>query len=257
MAVTHWIWLRGLAREARHHGELVHYFKKLKPQVEVFCLDLPGFGRRFQESSPTSIHEIRVKVANEMANIETKYESESAIPKWGIMAMSLGGMVTLDWISVLGNPFVQAVVVNSSALGLGLPVFGGRLRYTSLPPLIKTSISLKQLDKERAIWPMISNRPLHEDTIKKWAQYFREYPYTTPNVVKQLSAGIKFKAPSALYTPTLFISSTEDQMVSSQCTHELAKKYGMPELIHPWAGHDVALDDPEWLAHELAKLSAQ
>jgi len=51
----------------------------------------------------------------------------------------------------------------------------------------------------------------------------------------------------------LFVSEN-DHFVSSSCSKNLAKSWGCELHIHPWAGHDLPLDDPDWIIEHLRQL---
>jgi len=48
-------------------------------------------------------------------------------------------------------------------------------------------------------------------------------------------------------TPTLLLASAGDQLVSLKCSQALAAAWQCPIQTHPWAGHDLPLDDPPWV----------
>jgi hypothetical protein len=38
-----------------------------------------------------------------------------------------------------------------------------------------------------------------------------------------------------------------DQMVNPECSQQLAEHWNLPLYTHPSAGHDVFIDDPQWV----------
>ena len=42
-------------------------------------------------------------------------------------------------------------------------------------------------------------------------------------------------------------SNDADRLVNPHCSVRLATAWGVPHARHPWAGHDLPHDDPQWL----------
>ena len=84
-----WIFLRGLAREARHWGTFIEQFQKTFSQDQVFTIDLPGVGENKNEISPKSIHGMMKKVRKRAMQKSDKNE-------FHVFATSLGD--TKDYI---------------------------------------------------------------------------------------------------------------------------------------------------------------
>ena len=49
-----WLFLRGLARDARHWGPFPHIFEERVPEAKVFTLDLAGMGTERRRNAPIS-----------------------------------------------------------------------------------------------------------------------------------------------------------------------------------------------------------
>jgi pimeloyl-ACP methyl ester carboxylesterase len=125
-----WLLIRGLSRDARHWGPFPPTFAE-GLGVEVQTIDPPGFGTQVTRTSPSSIAEITNDI-RDRANIQGD--------DWSILGISLGGMVTLDWVARYPNEFQRAVVINTSAsaspsdsnaLYSGCPRIGRRTNWTS------------------------------------------------------------------------------------------------------------------------------
>jgi hypothetical protein len=50
----------------------------------------------------------------------------------------------------------------------------------------------------------------------------------------------------------LVLSSQGDRLVNPRCSARLASAWQAPHQQHPWAGHDLPHDDPDWLCQRLA-----
>ncbi len=93
-----WLLIRGLSRDARHWGSFPQTFAE-ELGVEVKTIDPPGFGTQIARTSPSTIAEITDDI-RDRANIGGD--------DWSILGISLGGMVTLDWIARYPNDFQRA-----------------------------------------------------------------------------------------------------------------------------------------------------
>ena len=53
--------------------------------------------------------------------------------------------------------------------------------------------------------------------------------------------------------PTLLLASRNDGLVDVRCSRGLAAAWKVPLVEHASAGHDIPLDDPEWVAGVVAE----
>ena len=86
--------------------------------------------------------------------------------------------------------------------------------------------------------------------VAEWAAVRRQRPVSSGNAVRQLVAAARYCAPTAAPVDrVLLLGSQEDRLVSSQCSQAIAQAWGLPLplQLHPWAGHDLPLDDPQWV----------
>ena len=108
-------------------------------------------------------------------------------------------------------------------------------------------------DWEHAIWRMTS-RLSDPAVVNDWVKLRQLHPVTPLNALRQLWAASRFTAPAqAPAMPTLLLASTHDSLVSVQCSRTVAQHWHWPLAEHPSAGHDLPLDDADWvLEHMLA-----
>jgi pimeloyl-ACP methyl ester carboxylesterase len=71
------------------------------------------------------------------------------------------------------------------------------------------------------------------------------------NALRQLAAAARYAARGVPRCPVLVLSSRGDQLVNPVCSTRLARAWGAPHVEHPWAGHDLPHDDPQWLVDAL------
>jgi pimeloyl-ACP methyl ester carboxylesterase len=51
--------------------------------------------------------------------------------------------------------------------------------------------------------------------------------------------------------PLLLLNGRGDRLVAPACSDAIHKKWQIDILKHPWAGHDLCLDDGAWVANRL------
>jgi pimeloyl-ACP methyl ester carboxylesterase len=77
---------------------------------------------------------------------------------------------------------------------------------------------------------------------------------TRASAARQLLAAVRFRLPAAAETavPALVLVSDRDGMVSPSCSRAVARRLGATVRAHPTAGHDLPLDDADWVVGEIA-----
>ena len=72
------------------------------------------------------------------------------------------------------------------------------------------------------------------------------------NALRQLLAAARFRASTqAPACPVLLLGSEHDGLVNVQCTRAIARRWGSTVALHPDAGHDLPLDDPQWVINQV------
>jgi pimeloyl-ACP methyl ester carboxylesterase len=236
-----WILLRGLTREQRHWGDFVARMGRAHPGDTVAALDLPGNGRRNQLDSPRS-------VASMVDDCRQQLQARDEDPPYRLLAMSLGAMVAIDWASRFPAEVDGAVLVNTS-LG-GASPFYHRLRPGNYWPLINSVLRGASDEQwERMILALTSRHPPDPETLlASWVQFRREYPVSRANALRQLLAASRFSLPPAAPScPLLLLAASRDALVNADCSRALAARWRCAIDWHPSAGHDIPLDDPDWV----------
>lgn len=237
----HFYLIRGLIREKAHWGNFTDHLKKCFPDALVTTLDIPGAGVYFESPSPLSIK----KMVEEMRRdyLRAKVKNEESI----LVAISLGGMIAVEWLKANPQDFVRATLINTSFGGIS-PVYQ-RLKPTAFKHLLKV-FALKGREKEAHILDLVTNnRSVYNETLDLWESIQKLRPVSVPNTLRQLIAGATFRIgefhPSI---PLQILASTQDRMVNVECSRTIARKWKLPIREHPTGGHDLTVDDPEWVA---------
>ncbi|MCE3010980.1 MAG: alpha/beta hydrolase, partial [Proteobacteria bacterium] len=86
---------------------------------------------------------------------------------------------------------------------------------------------------------------------------FAKYPLTSRwSLLKQLFSASQFEFPDkAPLSKTLILCGAKDTLVNPEISERLAEKWNCPLKIHSQAGHDLTLDDPEWVLAQLRQLT--
>ncbi len=240
-APKHWIFLRGLARESGHWLDFVNACEQ---QLSWQChpLDLPGFGSEYLQRSPLTVSAIRRAL-----QCQLKLPAHEPL---GIVALSLGGMVALDWLDAEPQRFSHAILINASTADC--PAWQ-RLKISALPLLLRSLCAGRPATREQAILNMVSNCQADQPSVlAQHCSLYRRRPPTRRNVLCQLWAAAHFKAPAALaaHQQISLIASRGDRMVSWRCSAKLAKHYDGALYLHNSAGHDLPLDAGQWLIQQ-------
>ncbi|WP_367848055.1 alpha/beta fold hydrolase [Rhodoferax sp. WC2427] len=238
-----WIFLRGLVRESGHWGAFIPQFENALPGCEVVALDLPGNGSLYPHASPTRVQDM---VAHCRAELDRRWLP----PPYHLLGMSLGAMVAVAWSAAHPDEVAAQVLINTSLRPFS--PFYQRLRprnYGLLLRLVLTGASPE--DWERGILRITSNGG-HDAVLPQWQALRAQHPVTRTNALRQLLAAARYRAPAALATPTLLLASAQDQLVSVACSRALARQWQCRLQVHPTAGHDLPLDDGDWVARQIA-----
>lgn len=239
-----WVLLRGLGRESRHWGRFTIDLTAALGGAAVLTPDLAGNGQRWLEPSATTIQ-------GQCDGVRQELQGMLAQGPVNVLAISLGGMVALDWASRFPSEINRLVLINTSLAGLA--PFWQRLRWQNYGALCRLPLlSLKQ--RERQILRLTSNHgSRRRDALPDWIQWQQTRPVRSINLLRQLIAAARYQPPRTWPAcKALVIHSANDRLVHPACSQALAAASHWPILQHPTAGHDLPLDEPQWLAAQIA-----
>lgn len=246
-----WVLLRGLTREARHWGglpvQLQQQLRGTPAAGQVITLDLPGSGRFHHEACSASIQGM-------VEFLRHQLQAQGRQPPWSIFAMSLGGMVATDWAQRYPQEVARLVLVNTS-----MRPFGGvaeRLRPRNWGALAGLALRWHNAAYAEQLIHRLTcnNTATRAADLAAWIHIRQTAPVRAANAFSQLAAAAKFAcADAAPGCSTLLLSSANDHLVNPVCTLRLASAWKAPHLIHPWAGHDLPHDDPDWICRHITR----
>lgn len=183
--------------------------------------------------------------------LQAHRETEENPSDFGIFAVSLGGMVALNWLSRFPQDFTRAVIVNTSAGDLSSPF--ERFHPRNYGQILRAVVAGAEA-REQTILQITSNRqdPEIGEIARRHAGYAREHPTPVRVFRDQIRAAIRSQTPSRLEVPTLFLASTADRLVDASCSSRIAERLGQEIRLHDAAGHDLPLDAPEWIMESVS-----
>ena len=237
--------LRGLSREQRHWGKFPGILAARVEGARVFCLDLPGAGTENQRQTPANVPAIMEDVRRRWLELRAREGGP-----WCLFAMSLGGMVAMQWCADHPDDFARVILCNTSAANLSSPL--RRMNARVLPSVFRALMSRDAVERERIILSISTALQTDLDpTARLWASFQADRPVSRMMVLRQLWAASRFIAPKELKTPALILAGAHDPLTDPSCPRRLAAHLKVPLETHPAAGHEMALDAPEWLAERV------
>ena len=148
---TTWILLRGLVREQAHwNGFADRLAAALGTNHRVMCMDLPGNGVRHRDRSPTRIAAMVDAAREDLAG-------RGVDGPIHLVALSLGGMVAMEWLRRFPRQVAAAALINSSAAPVS--PFWHRLKPANYGAIVRHGLlGRDRLKRERMILEITTNR---------------------------------------------------------------------------------------------------
>ncbi|MCP8899519.1 alpha/beta fold hydrolase [Gilvimarinus xylanilyticus] len=238
----HWIFLRGLGREAGHWGDFIS-----RCEARLGCtgvsLDFPGAGEFYRERSPTSVAGIVLHLRQQLR--ERVAPGEPLV----LVGLSMGAMAALELALAESERVKALVLINPSSR---LNRFYQRLRWRSFMPVVKNLLDSNTLRCERRILRMVSNdEQVRRKLLAPWCEIQQARPVAKKNLIAQLRAASGYRLSQAPAAPTRILYSRRDRMVDRQCSQTLAAYLSCEARAHEDAGHDLPADDAEWVIEQL------
>ncbi len=239
-----WILLRGLTRETAHWGDFINTLRQALPDAHILALDLSGNGQRHRELSPSTVRAMLSACRADAKQLDLQGPVH-------LLAMSLGAMVAVEWARTAPEELASCVLINTSLQPFN-PFYQRLLprNYLSLMRIAMGHLPAEAI--EQTILQFTSNHPdRHAGVIEQWVATRVQRPVSRLSAVHQLLAATRYRAPDQRpEVPMLLLSSARDRLVSSQCSQAIAGAWHCPLKIHPTAGHDLPLDDPQWVTQQ-------
>lgn len=250
LASSVWVLLRGLSRASGHWGvfpeHLLRELQALQPGSQVVLLDLPGTGTQRRQASPTQVTDI-VDICRE------ELQRRGVSGPVSLVGMSLGAAVLSDWANRYPGEVEAGVLINASLRPFSELFRKPRpLNYLGLALLSLSRLSARM--REERVLSMTTRLTPPQAIIDRWVELQRQHPLGVRNTARQLLASLRYRAsrtrPAA---PMLLLCSKADNLVDWRCSQAMSRAWGAPLRLHTRAGHDLPVDDPQWVARAVAE----
>lgn len=232
--------IRGLLRDARHWGEFPALLQRRFPGAVLYTPDIPGNGQLNNLTSPTNVSDMTDFLRQQLSFGKPVH----------LLGISMGGMIAIDWMNRFAQEVDSAVLINTSVRHLS--PFYHRLcwqRYaTILDMLCRSSVN-----REQQLLALTSNRHRNNrQLLETWQEWQRLRPVSATSALHQLLAAARFSLPNKPPHPLMIVTSTADRLVDYRCSLQLHRLWKTDYRQHDTAGHDLPLDEPQWLVDAIA-----
>jgi pimeloyl-ACP methyl ester carboxylesterase len=244
-----WLLLRGLSRESGHWGvfpeHLLNELRTLQPGSRLLLMDLPGTGALRRQASPTQVSAI-------VDACRAELQRRGVHGAISVLGMSLGAAVLSDWANRYPGEIEAGVLINPSLRPFSELFRRPRpLNYLGLALLSLSRFSARM--REERVLQLTTRLTPSQTVIDRWVELQRQHPLGVRNTARQLLASLRYRAsrtrPAA---PMLLLCSKADTLVDWRCSQAISRAWGAPLRLHTKAGHDLPLDDPQWVARAVA-----
>lgn len=249
-----YIGLRGLTRGNIHWGDFAQVLAAKDPQAIFIPLEMAGNGERANERS--LIHPADV-VYDLRSQLKTKLQDRGITEQIqvNIVSISLGGMIALKWAEMFPEEIENLFVINSSLKQLSS--VQDRLFPKNYFRIIKMILFDDVSGEEENILRMTSNYyVLTKSYLPQFIQIRLKYKFHFLNFIRQLVLASRIKIGRQIKSKLVVIGSQNDRLVSWKCSQAIAASFKGQFYINKYSGHDLPLDDPEWLTQIILKATS-
>lgn len=239
-----WVFLRGLTRASFHWLDFQYQFKEKFQCEQVYTPELAGNGLLFEEES-----NVNIDLAVDQLRSQIDFKANQ---KLGLFTISMGSMIGTRWAEMYPEEISHLVITNSSFSSLS--PFYHRLLPKNYPGIAANFlVSNPQRMEEFIMKSTSNNEEKWRPDFEKLVQFQKTYPVSLGNFMRQLKMSGQAEFKTKPQAKTLILSSLADQLVSPKCSEAIANFWNVEIESHPTAGHDLALDDPDWIFEQLSK----
>ncbi|MCT4643227.1 MAG: alpha/beta hydrolase [Bacteriovoracaceae bacterium] len=231
-----WV-VRGLIRENAHSKLFIDKFKQKYPNVDVHALDLMGNGEFYKQDSFTNIKDYVLHARKKFLSKKDNYKNNFLI------AVSMGGMVMTEWSRLFPKDFTKMIIFNTSLKG-HCPIYE-RFLFKNIFKYIKYAFLTDPRSIEENIYSMIISKKIDhkKELMDLWVDIRKKRPVSFMNTIRQMWAAATYSAPKENpFSNAILGVGLSDNLVSPNCSKNLAKNWKLKLIEVPNAGHDLCND---------------
>ena len=246
-----WVLLGPITRECAHWGDapqvLLQHLQVVQPHARLYQLDLPGTGRHWAKRSPSDI-------ASLLAQLRERVQAAGLRGPIGLIANSWVSCVATEWARQHGAE-LGAVVLISPSLRPFTPVLRSvriELWGTALAMLLGRR---SPLERDRRFWRShVQLREAGDTLFEQWRALRRAHPMRARDGLAQLLAVWRYESSRRRpHQQVLLLAGKGDVWIDWRVASAISRAWGAALRLHPEAGHDLLLDDAQWVARSLAE----
>ena len=235
--------LRGLGRWSEHwlgfEGLLV------SRGLRVITIDGRGFGKSQQTKISSKMR--MVDLADDVAQILTKESPAGA----HLVGLSLGGMVAISLAAMNPQLVRSLMIVNSSVSASGMKRLTRRALVSLVKVICRTKYSYQALTE--AVLSEYTTAAKKNAMAQAWSGIDGRHKIPLAQLWRQIIIASKFNGSmemTSLRCPVTIVRCAADRFVDPSNSDFIHRQIKGSRLIsHPTAGHELAVDDPEWFAN--------
>ena len=235
--------LRGLGRWSEHwlgfEGLLV------SRGLRVITIDGRGFGKSEQAKISSKMR--MIDLADDVAQILTKESPGGAY----LVGLSLGGMVAISLAAMNPQLVRSLMIVNSSVSASGLKRLTGTALVSLIKVICRTKYSYQALME--AVLSVHTTAAKKNEMAQAWSGIDGRHKIPLAQLWRQIIIASKFNGSmemTSLRCPVTIVRCAADRFVDPSNSDFIHRQIKGSRLIsHPTAGHELAVDDPEWFAN--------
>lgn len=240
-----WLLLRGLATEQAQWSRFKTMIEGEADKKDVLCLDIPGAGDHFQEKSPLSIDHY-------VYFLREKFLAKKKEGPYALVAISMGAMIGMRWKELFPKDFEKSIFLNTSSKDIA--PFYKRAKPSGIKFFLNVATKTTMHERVKTILNFTTNlldEKKKEELTNQLSETYTKRPISKENQLRQLLSASLFKAPKRIDGDLLFLVGKKDRLVDYHCSVKLSQRFQAKVFIHEEAGHDLPLDDPEWILEKI------
>lgn len=243
-----WVLIRGLIRSRYHWAGFPERLQQQPWAGRLILPEVAGNGERSSETTPSGVHAMMEDV-RQQALAET-----GGHKKLTLLAISMGAMIATEWAVCYPDEIEALHLINTS--------FG---RFSKASERMHPTMALKLLrvlattrgnpaGLEAIILQLTVNGRINPEILGDWVNFARQHPMRVRNILTQVWSASRYQGPAAAPVCRTYIyHSWRDRLVSGNCSRHIALAWQKPLHTHPTAGHDLPLEDPDWLIERISQ----